>query len=142
MPVRILVVEDDAMNAKLFQLLLTRKAGYQVEVTEDPALVFQRARSGEVDIIIMDVSLSNSVWEGKPVDGLEISRQLKRHPDSAKIPILLATAHAMKGSRENFLRASGADDYISKPILSSEKLIQRIETLLQKRENALPPPAR
>jgi two-component system cell cycle response regulator DivK len=142
MPVRILVVEDDAMNAKLFQLLLTRKAGYQVEVTEDPALVFQRARSGEVDLIIMDVSLSNSVWEGKPVDGLEISRQLKRHPDSAKIPILLATAHAMKGSRENFLRASGADDYISKPILSSEKLIQRIETLLQKRENALPPPAR
>ncbi|HEV8129131.1 MAG TPA: response regulator [Candidatus Eisenbacteria bacterium] len=142
MPVRILVVEDDAMNAKLFQLILARKAGYQVEVTEDPALVFERARSGEVDLIIMDVSLSNSEWEGKPVDGLEISRQLKRHPVSGKIPILLATAHAMKGSRENFLRASGADDYISKPIVSAEDLIQRIQALLQKRDHAVPPSAR
>jgi two-component system cell cycle response regulator DivK len=142
MPVRILVVEDDAMNAKLFQLILARKAGYQVEVTEDPALVFERARSGEVDLIIMDVSLSNSEWEGKPVDGLEISRQLKRNPVSGKIPIMLATAHAMKGSRESFLRASGADDYISKPIVNAEELIQRIQTLLQKRDHAVPPPAR
>ena len=142
MPIRILVVEDDAMNAKLFQLILARKAGYQVEVTENPALVFQRARSGDVDLIIMDVSLSNSEWQGKPVDGLEISRQLKRDPASGKIPILLATAHAMKGSRENFLRASGADDYISKPIVSAEELIQRIQTLLQKRDHAVQPPPR
>jgi two-component system cell cycle response regulator DivK len=142
MPGRILVVEDDAMNAKLFQLILARKAGYQVEVTEDPALVFERARSGAVDLIIMDVSLSNSEWEGKPVDGLEISRRLKRDPVTARIPILLATAHAMKGSRESFLRASGADDYISKPIVSADELIQRIQTLIQKRDHAVPPPAR
>jgi two-component system, cell cycle response regulator DivK len=142
MPGRILVVEDDAMNAKLFQLILARKAGYQVEVTEDPALVFERARSGAVDLIIMDVSLSNSEWEGKQVDGLEISRRLKRDPVSGKIPILLATAHAMKGSRESFLRASGADDYISKPIVSADELIQRIQTLIQKRDHAVPPPAR
>ena len=139
MPARILVVEDDAMNAKLFQLILARKAGYQVEVTEDPALVFERARSGTIDLIIMDVSLSNSEWEGKPVDGLEISRRLKRDPVSGKIPILLATAHAMKGSRESFLRASGADDYISKPIVSADELIQRIEALLAKRSHVVPP---
>ena len=125
MPGRILVVEDDAMNAKLFQLILARKAGYQVEVTEDPALVFERARSGMIDLIIMDVSLSNSEWEGKPVDGLEISRRLKRDPVSSKIPILL-----------------GADDYISKPIVSADELIQRIQTLIQKRDNAVPPAAR
>ena len=142
MPVRILVVEDDEMNAKLFQLILARKAGFEVEVTEDPALVFDRARSGTVDLIIMDVSLSNSEWEGTPVDGLEISRRLKRDPLGRKIPILLATAHAMKGAREDFLRASGADDYISKPILSADELIQRIQTLIQKRAHAVPPPPR
>jgi len=142
MPGRILVVEDDAMNAKLFQLILARKAGYQVEVTEDPALVFERARSGTIDLIIMDVSLSNSELDGKPVDGLEISRRLKRDTATAKIPILLATAHAMKGSRESFLRASGADDYISKPIVSADELIQRIQTLIQKRDHAVPPPTR
>jgi two-component system, cell cycle response regulator DivK len=139
---RILVVEDDAMNAKLFQLILARKAGYEVEVTEDPARVFERAREGTVDLVIMDVSLSNSEWEGKPVDGLEISRRLKGDPATAKIPILLATAHAMKGSRENFLRASGADDYISKPIVSADELIGRIQTLIGKRDHAVPPPPR
>jgi len=142
MSIRILVVEDDPMNAKLFQLILARKAGYQVEVTEDPALVFERARSGAVDLIIMDVSLSNSEWEGTPVDGLEISRRLKRDPEAGKIPILLATAHAMKGSRESFLRSSGADDYISKPIVSADELIARIQALIEKRDHALPPPPR
>ena len=142
MPGRILVVEDDAMNAKLFQLILARKAGFQVEVTEDPKLVLERARAGQVDVIIMDVSLSNSEWDGTPVDGLEISRRLKRDPEAGRIPILLATAHAMKGSRENFLRASGADDYISKPIVSADDLVARIEALIAKRNHALPPPAR
>jgi two-component system cell cycle response regulator DivK len=142
MSIRILVVEDDAMNAKLFQLILARKAGYQVEVTEDPAVVFERAASGEVDVIIMDVSLSNSEWEGTPVDGLEITRRLKRDPETSRIPILLATAHAMKGSRETFLRESGADDYISKPIVSADELIGRIRALNEKRSHALPPPPR
>jgi two-component system, cell cycle response regulator DivK len=140
MPIRILVVEDDPMNAKLFQLILARKAGYLVEVTENPAVVFDRARSGDVDLIIMDVSLSNSEMDGVPVDGLEISRRLKRDPLAGRIPILLATAHAMKGSRESFLRSSGADDYISKPIVSADDLIARIQALIEKRENALPRP--
>ena len=142
MATRILVVEDDPMNAKIFQLILTRKAGYEVEVTEDPETVFQRARAGEVDAIIMDVSLSNSRVGGEPIDGLEISRRLKRDPEARRIPILLATAHAMKGSREDFLRASGADDYVSKPIVNSAELIARIEALLQQRNHALPPPPR
>jgi two-component system, cell cycle response regulator DivK len=139
---RILVVEDDPMNAKIFQLILTRKAGYEVEVTEDPETVFRRARAGEVDAIIMDISLSNSRVGGEPIDGLEISRRLKRDPEGRRVPILLATAHAMKGSREDFLRASGADDYVSKPIVNSAELIARIETLIQQRNHALPPPPR
>jgi len=142
MAVRILVVEDDPMNAKLFQLILARKAGYTVEVTEDPAYVLAEARSGAADLIIMDVSLSNSEWDGVPVDGLEISRRLKLDPEARKVPILLATAHAMKGSREKFLLDSQADDYISKPIVSADELIERIRTLIEKGHHAAPRPAR
>ena len=142
MDVRILVVEDDPMNAKLFQLILARKAGFAVEVTEDPARVLEVVRSGGADLIIMDVSLSNSSWDGVPVDGLEITRRLKLDPEARHIPILLATAHAMKGSKEKFLQESGADDYISKPIVSADELIQRIQTLLGKRNHVVPPPAR
>ena len=130
------------MNAKLFQLILARKAGFAVEVTEDPARVLEVVRAGEADLIIMDVSLSNSAWDGVPVDGLEITRRLKLDPEARQVPILLATAHAMKGSKEKFLQESGADDYISKPIVSAEELIQRIQTLLEKRGHAVPPPAR
>jgi len=142
MDVRILVVEDDPMNAKLFQLILARKAGFKVEVTEDPARVLEVVRAGGADLIIMDVSLSNSAWDGVPVDGLEITRRLKLDPEARHIPILLATAHAMKGSKEKFLQESGADDYISKPIVSADELIQRIQTLLGKRNHVVPPPAR
>ena len=142
MDVRILVVEDDPMNAKLFQLILARKAGFGVEVTEDPARVLEVARTGGADLIIMDVSLSNSNWDGVRVDGLEITRRLKQDPEARRIPILLATAHAMKGSKEKFLQESGADDYISKPIVSADELIGRIQTLLGKRSHVVPPPAR
>ncbi len=142
MPSHILIVEDDPMNAKLFELLLTRKGGYTVEITEDPAHVLERAASGSVDLVIMDVSLSNSELDGVPVDGLAIARRLKTDPATRQVPILLATAHAMKGSRERFLRESHADDYIPKPIVSSDELIQRIEALIARRIDASPPAAR
>jgi CheY-like chemotaxis protein len=142
MPRHILIVEDDPMNAKLFELLLTRKGGYTVQVTEDPAVVVEEARSGRADCIIMDVSLANSEIDGTPVDGLAITRRLKTDPSTRQVPILLATAHAMKGSREKFLRESCADDYISKPIVSADELLQRIQALIAKRDHAAPPAAR
>jgi CheY-like chemotaxis protein len=135
---RILVVEDDPMNAKLFHLILTRAGRFEVEITEDPAVVLKRVEAGATDLIIMDVSLSNSLWDGVPVDGLEICRRLRANPKTKGVPILLATAHAMKGSRERFLQDSGADDYISKPIVSADELIARITTLLEARANGAP----
>lgn len=142
MGARILIVEDDPMNAKLFQLILTRGPKFSVEITEDPAHVATQIREGNVDLVIMDVSLSNSTWDGVPVDGLEICRRLRSDPTTSKIPILLATAHAMKGSRERFLQESGADDYISKPIVSADDLVTRIRALLEKGVHAAPPPSR
>ncbi len=139
MPQRIMIVEDDPMNAKLFQLVLTRKGNYAIEITEDPAQVIREIKEGTVDLVIMDVSLSNSQLDGKPVDGLQITRRLKSDPATRHVPVLLATAHAMKGSKEKFLKESGADDYISKPIVSAEELLQRIESLISKRGHAVPP---
>ncbi len=139
MPRRILIVEDDPMNAKLFQLVLARKGGFEVEVTEDPSHLMREIRAGTVELVIMDVSLSNSQMDGRPVDGLEITRRLKADPGTRHVPILLATAHAMKGSREKFLKDSGADDYVSKPIVDTDELIRRIETLIAKGSHVVPP---
>jgi CheY-like chemotaxis protein len=134
-----MIVEDDPMNAKLFQLVLTRKGNFEIEITEDPVQVIQEIKDGRVDLVIMDVSLSNSQLDGKPVDGLQITRRLKSDPATRHVPVLLATAHAMKGSKEKFLKESGADDYISKPIVNADELLQRIETLIAKRGHAVPP---
>ena len=139
MPERIMIVEDDPMNAKLFQLVLTRKGGYDIQITEDPSELIGEIKAGRVTLVIMDVSLSNSQLDGKPVDGLEITRRLKGDPSTRSVPVLLATAHAMKGSKDKFLRESGADDYISKPIVSADELLQRIEALIAKRNHAVPP---
>ena len=139
MPQRIMIVEDDPMNAKLFQLVLTRKGNYAITITEDPGVLIREIQAGMVDLVIMDVSLSNSQLDGKAVDGLEITRRLKSDPATRDVPVLLASAHAMKGSKEKFLRESGADDYVSKPIVNADELIQRIQSLIAKRGHAVPP---
>ncbi len=126
----VLIVEDDPINARVFSKILTKRGGLEVKHTENVDEVMQIAQSGQVDIILMDVSLSHSVYEGKPVDGIKITQLLKADPQTAKLPIILVTAHAMQGDRENFLTQSGADGYISKPVVDHQEFINQIMTLL------------
>jgi CheY-like chemotaxis protein len=119
----VIVVEDDPLNAFLFRKLLERRGGFRVTVTESPEQVLELARSGDVHLIVMDVSLNNSRWQGQPVNGVEICRLLKNDPHTIQVPVLLATAHAMRGDAEALLAESGADDYVSKPILDHEQFV-------------------
>ena len=126
----VLIVEDDPMNLRVFSKILTKRGGLQVKGTEIVEEVLQYARSGEIDAILMDVSLANSMYEDKPVDGIEITQMLKADPQTAHLPIILVTAHAMEGDRENFLGQSGADGYISKPVVDHEAFIKQITSLI------------
>jgi len=80
----------------------------------------------------MDVSLSNSYYRGAEVDGLMVTRILKINPKTSSIPIILTTAHAMIGDKEEFLKENLADDYISKPIVDPNELIDKINNLIKK----------
>ena len=75
-------------------------------------------------------SLANSVYEGQPVDGIKITQMLKANPETADLPVILVTAHAMQGDRENFLKQSGADGYISKPVVDHQQFIEQIVSLV------------
>ncbi|NEN97781.1 MAG: response regulator, partial [Moorea sp. SIO3I7] len=86
--------------------------------------------AGEADIILMDVSLAHSVYQGKSVDGIKITQMLKADAETSQLPIILVTAHAMEGDRENFLKQSGADDYISKPVVDHQQFVNQIIALL------------
>ncbi|MEM1239601.1 MAG: response regulator [Cyanobacteria bacterium P01_H01_bin.26] len=126
----VLIVEDDMINARVFSKILTKRGGLGVKHTENVDEVMQIAESGEVDVILMDVSLSHSVYQGKPVDGIRITQMLKANDATAKLPIILVTAHAMDGDRENFLQQSGADGYISKPIVDHQKFVDDVKAMI------------
>ena len=129
---RILVVEDDPDSAVVMQRMLTKGGGHQVEVTEDAAQVVALCRAGTVDLVLMDVSLTNSRYQGEPVDGLQLTRILKGDPETAQLPVLLVTAHAMHGDRESFLKQSGADGYVVKPIEDYETLLGTLKGCLSR----------
>lgn len=128
----VLIVEDDLINARVFSKILTKRGGLEVKHTENVDEVMKIAQTHEADIILMDVSLSRSVYQGKPVDGIKITQMLKADPQTSSLPIILVTAHAMEGDRENFLKQSGADDYISKPVVDHQKFVDQIMALLPK----------
>jgi two-component system, cell cycle response regulator DivK len=126
----VLIVEDDLVNARVFSKILTKRGGLEVKHTENVEEVMEIAHARAVDIILMDVSLSRSVYQGKSVDGIKITQMLKADPNTASLPIVLVTAHAMEGDRENFLRQSGANGYISKPIVDHQAFVDQIVALL------------
>jgi two-component system cell cycle response regulator DivK len=130
----VLIVEDDLINARVFSKILTKRGGLDVKHTEDVEEVVEIARAGDADIILMDVSLSHSTYEGKAVDGIKITQMLKADPKTASLPIILVTAHAMEGDREAFLEQSGADGYISKPVVDHQAFVDKITSLLGPKE--------
>ena len=110
---RILVVEDNAMNMKLFRDVLVAKGYRALEATtggEAIALATEHAP----DLVLMDIQLPD-------LDGVEALRRLRTDARTAAIPVLAVTAQAMGGDRERFL-AEGFDGYVSKPVNVRELL--------------------
>jgi CheY-like chemotaxis protein len=126
----VLVVEDDVNNWRVFQKILTKRGGLAAKHSENVEEVMQIAQSGEADIILMDISLANSHYQGKAVDGIEITQMLKANPQTAKLPVILVTAHALAGDRENFLAQSGADGFIPKPVVNHQEFVNQIRMAL------------
>jgi two-component system cell cycle response regulator DivK len=104
---RILVVEDNEMNMKLFRDVLGATGYATLEATSGSQAV-ELATEHEPDLVIMDVRMPH-------VDGVEALHLLRADDRTASIPVLAVTAQAMQGDRERFL-AAGFDGYLSKPL--------------------------
>jgi two-component system cell cycle response regulator DivK len=128
----VLIVEDDPINLRVFTKILTKRGGLDVKATEKVAEVIQLAQSGSVDVILMDISLANSHYEGQAIDGIRMTQLLKSDPQTEHLPVLLLTAHAMAGDREQFLQQSGADGYITKPVIDHQIFIDQIRAAIAK----------
>ena len=126
-----IVVEDDAHNATLFRKLLEKRLGYRVVHTEDPARLFELLAAGGIDLVVMDVSLKRSEWRGCAVNGVDLCRMIKSNRATVSVPVLLATAHAMRGDEERLLSESGADRYLSKPIVDHDLFVALVRDLVR-----------
>jgi CheY-like chemotaxis protein len=104
---RILVVEDNEKNMKLFRDVLQAKGYDPLEATSGEQAV-ELATEHVPDLILMDVQLPG-------IDGVEALGQIRADERTAAIPVVALTAQAMAGDRERFLE-SGFDGYISKPV--------------------------
>ncbi|WP_341208753.1 response regulator [uncultured Sphingomonas sp.] len=104
---RVLVVEDNALNLKLFSDLL-RAHGFVVEPVRDGREAVARARAFAPDLVVMDIQMPH-------VTGYELLLQLKADAALQHIPVMAVTAYAGREDEER-LRAAGADAYVSKPI--------------------------
>jgi CheY-like chemotaxis protein len=118
---KILLVEDNEMNRDMLSRRLIRK-GYDVVMAEDGEQGVAMAAAASPDLILMDMSLP-------VIDGWEATRRIKASPQSAAIPIIALTAHAMASDREQALKA-GCDDYDTKPV-ELQRLLEKIERLLE-----------
>ncbi len=127
---RILVVEDNPLVAKFYRLALERAGGFQVSFNEDVDGILAQVANGEYDALVLDVSLRNCRYRGRPLDGLELAQLIRQVPEGKKLPILLATAHAMEGDRQRLLAASGANGYLEKPIYDPQVLINKIHDIV------------
>ncbi len=126
----VLVVEDDPHNATLFRKVLEKRAGMQVTLCEDGAEIVRLVRSGTIHLVVLDVSLAHTSIDGRPVNGVELCRMLKSDPETVGVPVMLATAHAMRGDGERLMAESGADDYVSKPIVDHAAFAEQAMALL------------
>lgn len=104
---RILVVEDNDLNRRLFCDVL-KSQGFAVEPVADGKDALERARDFVPNLIIMDIQLPN-------ISGLDLIEAAKADRILRSIPVLAVTAYAGKGDEER-IRDAGADNYLAKPV--------------------------
>ena len=115
----ILVVEDDAKTAATVRLYL-EDAGYAVTVVADGKSGLQAARSGDFDLVVLDIMLPR-------LDGTDVCRKLRVDSD---VPVIMLTAKTTEDQRIRGLDL-GADDYVAKPF-SPRELVARVRAVLRR----------
>ncbi|MDQ3470923.1 MAG: response regulator [Pseudomonadota bacterium] len=117
---KILIVEDNALNIKLFCDLLAAH-GHNAQAVTDSRVALDSAREFGPDLVITDIQLPH-------LSGLELIRMLRDDGELKSVPIMAVTAYAGAGDEER-IRSAGAQAYVSKPI-SVAKFVAQVDELL------------
>ncbi|HSG09835.1 MAG TPA: response regulator [Longimicrobiales bacterium] len=120
MSAKIAVVEDNPDNRLLVNAILDD--AYEVSEYGTGLEAIEGLPLDPPDLVLLDISLPE-------MDGLEVLTWLRRQPQLSELPVIALTAHAMAGDREKYL-AAGFNDYVIKPILDEDLLLDAIERWL------------
>ena len=124
---KILIVEDNPQNMRLLEIVLSSK-NYTLFKATDGEEALDMAIKEQPDLIIMDIQLPK-------MNGLEVTRKLRKNPTFSHTPIIAVTAYAMKGDKEEIIE-SGCDAYLSKPI-DIHALPKMIDKMLLQQQEAI-----
>lgn len=119
---KILLVEDNELSADMLTRRL-KKRGYEVHLATDGQKAVDMTIALLPDLVLMDISLPE-------LDGFEATRQIRKNPKTAAVPMIALTAHALPVERARALEA-GCNDYDTKPV-ELERLLGKINALLGK----------
>ena len=119
---KIAVVEDNPDNRLLVQVIL--ESLYEVVEYETGFAALAGLPTARPDLVLLDVSLPG-------MDGPEVLNRIRADASLRHLPVIALTAHAMAGDREKFL-ALGFNDYVTKPIVDENLLLNAIKNLLAK----------
>jgi two-component system, cell cycle response regulator DivK len=123
---KILIVEDNALNIKLFCDLLAAH-GHEPEAVTDSRHALEAARAFQPELVITDIQLPH-------VSGMELIRMLRADDKLSAVPIMAVTAYSTTGDEER-IRAAGAQAYVAKPI-SVMKFVATVDGLLAEKQAA------
>ncbi len=121
---RILVVDDEPINLRLVRRYLRDAGCVDVLAIEDPRQVLHTAREQQPHVILLDVVMPG-------ISGLDVLRQLRLDPDTARIPVLILTANDDSQTRRQALE-NGATDFLTKPLDPAELIPRLRNTLISK----------
>lgn len=125
---RVLVVEDNELNLKLFCDLL-KAHGFMAEPVRDAREALDHARASRPDLIVMDIQMPH-------VSGLDLIEAIRSEERLRDTPIMAVTAYAGKGD-EDRVRTAGADAFVSKPITLT-RFMDSVTALIEETEMRLP----
>jgi two-component system cell cycle response regulator DivK len=123
---KIMIVEDNVVNQKVMKRLLDI-LGHESLVIEDGFKVIEEVKSYKPDLILMDIQLVD-------ISGIDITRDIKNDENLKSIPVIAVTASATLEDRENIIRDSKCDDYLSKPF-SPKELADKISRFFAVKDN-------
>ena len=122
---KILVIEDDLITQQFYAMFF-KKRGFDSIITDNGDNVFETLASENVGVILMDINLSNTYFNGEKIDGIKLSQLIKANTDYNNIPLVLVTASSLSSQIKKFLTDTKAEDIVTKPILDYNRFVNKI----------------